>query len=60
VPTFQAHRSNHLNEIVHPTCAKCGTPMWLIRVERDEPRTERHTFECQVCSNSTSDTVKIR
>ena len=27
----------HSEDIVHPTCAKCGAPMWLTRIEPDEP-----------------------
>jgi hypothetical protein len=23
-------------DIVHPTCAKCGAPMWLTRIEPDQ------------------------
>jgi hypothetical protein len=56
---FEAHRSNFPDEIVHPTCAQCGAPMWLTRIERDGPGTENRTFECQACGNSTSDTVTI-
>jgi hypothetical protein len=46
--------------IVHPTCAKCGAPMWLTRIEPDEPGVGKRTFECQACGNSTMDTVKFR
>jgi hypothetical protein len=24
------------------TCVKCGAPMWLTRIERDEPGSARH------------------
>jgi hypothetical protein len=45
-------------EIVHPTCAKCGAPMWLTRIEPDEPGVEKRTFECQVCQYEAIDIVK--
>ena len=45
VHPFRAH------DIVHPTCAKCGAPMWLTRIEPDEPGSEKRTFECQACQN---------
>ena len=38
-------------DIVHPTCAKCGAPMWLTRIEPDGPEVEKRTFECQACQN---------
>jgi hypothetical protein len=49
-----------LQDIVHPTCAKCGAPMWLTRIEPDGPGSERRTFECQACQNEVIDFVKIR
>jgi hypothetical protein len=39
--------SIHSPDIVHPTCAKCGGPMWLTRIEPDEPGSEQRTFECK-------------
>jgi hypothetical protein len=56
----QAHWSRYPDEIVHPTCARCGAPMWLTRIERDGPCHEKQMFECQACGNSTMDTVKVR
>ena len=47
-------------EIEHPDCANCGAPMWLIRVEPDEPDHDRRTFECQACGNSKIEIVKLR
>jgi hypothetical protein len=49
---------SHLEEIAHPTCVKCGAPMWLTRIERDEPGSARHTFECQACQNEVIEVVK--
>jgi hypothetical protein len=47
-------------DIVHPTCAKCGAPMWLTRIEPDEPNSEMRTFECQACQNEAIEVVKFR
>ena len=33
-------------QIPHPNCPKCGTPMWLARIEPDEPNYDRRTYEC--------------
>jgi hypothetical protein len=55
----QSYSSPYPNEIVHPTCARCGAPMWLIRIEPDEPGKALQTFECQACGNSTDEVVKF-
>jgi hypothetical protein len=47
-------------DIVHPTCAKCGAPMWLTRIEPDQPGVEKRTFECQACQNEAIELVKHR
>ena len=47
-------------DIVHPTCAKCGAPMWLIRLEPDGPGSQQRTFECQACQNEAIEIVKCR
>jgi hypothetical protein len=47
-------------DIVHPTCAKCGAPMWLTRIDPDGPSLEKRTFECQACQNEVIDIVKKR
>jgi transposase-like protein len=39
-------------EITHPTCERCGAPMWLTRIEPDRPRHERRTFECKACGKT--------
>jgi hypothetical protein len=48
-PTFQAV---YPDEIVHPTCARCGVRMWLMRIEPDEPGREKRTFECEACGRT--------
>ena len=45
-------------DIVHPTCAKCGAPMWLTRIDPDGPSLEKRTFECQACQNEAIDVVR--
>ena len=47
-------------DIVHPTCAKCGAPMLLARIERDEPGWQKRTFERQACQNEAIELVKCR
>jgi len=42
---------SHEVEIAHPICDRCGAPMWLTRIESDEPGRDRHTFECKACGN---------
>jgi hypothetical protein len=51
---------SHSEDIVHPTCAKCGAPMWLTRIGPDEPNSEKRTFECQACQNEAIEVVKFR
>jgi hypothetical protein len=47
-------------EIVHPKCAKCGSPIWLAHIEHDKPGYDRRTFECVECENSINEIVKYR
>jgi hypothetical protein len=35
-----------------PTCANCGTLMWLARIAPDKPGFDSRTFECPVCNES--------
>ena len=41
----QSQSISHSQDIVHPTCPKCGAPMWLTRLEPDGPGSEQRTFE---------------
>ena len=41
-------------------CPKCGTPMWLARIEPDEPDHDRRTYECAECDHSTTVVVKYK
>jgi hypothetical protein len=51
---------NHfaITDIVHPTCPKCGAPMWLTRIAQDGSGWQQRTFECQACQNETIDVVQ--
>jgi predicted RNA-binding Zn-ribbon protein involved in translation (DUF1610 family) len=55
----QSQSISHSQDIVHPTCPKCGA-MWLTRLEPDGPGSEQRTFECQACQNEVFDVVKCR
>jgi predicted RNA-binding Zn-ribbon protein involved in translation (DUF1610 family) len=48
------------NSIVRPPCIKCGTQMFLARIEPLRPNHDRHTFECPECGNSESLVVKYQ
>jgi hypothetical protein len=56
----QFQLSSPAEDIVHPTCAKCGAPMWLTRIEPEGPGSEQRTFECQACQNVLTEIVKFR
>ncbi len=56
----QSQSIPYAQDIVHPTCAKCGAPMWLTRIEPDEPGSEKRTFECQACQNELVEVIKYR
>ena len=47
-------------EIAHPTCERCGAPMWLTRIEPDKPDHDRRTFECKACGKTVVEVVKYR
>jgi hypothetical protein len=47
-------------EIAHPECQKCGTPMWLARIEPDKPDYDRRTFKCPECDHSLTEVVKYK
>ena len=41
-------------------CPRCTSPMWLARIEPDEPGYEICTFECQNCEHSLKVSAKYR
>ena len=47
-------------QIVKHRCPKCRTPMWLARIEPDEPNYDRRTYECLECTRSITEVVKYR
>ena len=47
-------------QIPHPNCPKCGTSMWLARIEPDEPNYDRRTYECPECDHSITEIVKYK
>jgi transposase-like protein len=54
------HYDSARMEIIHPTCARCGAPMWLTRIEPDESNYDRRTFECKACGKTVVEVVKYR
>ena len=54
------HSARSQPQIPHPDCPKCGTPMWLARIEPDEPNYDRRTYECAECDHSTTVVVKYK
>ena len=42
-------------KIDRPTCARCGSSMWLLKISQDGVGTEFRKFECPVCEVSTGD-----
>ena len=55
------HDSSHSQlESSCPHCPKCGTPMWLTRIEPDEPDHDRRTYECPECDHSITEVVKYK
>jgi transposase-like protein len=47
-------------ESSRPRCPNCGTPMWLARIEPDEPNHDRRTYECPECDRSITEVVKYK
>ena len=43
-----------------PKCTKCGTPMWIARIEPDKPGFDKRTFECPACDHSETIIVEYR
>jgi len=54
-----AHVTRKL-EIAAPKCPKCGTHMWLARIEPDAPDYDRRTYECPECDHSVTEIVKYK
>jgi predicted RNA-binding Zn-ribbon protein involved in translation (DUF1610 family) len=56
-----AMRSSHFIasnlDVMRPECPKCGTRMWLARIEPDEPGYDRRKFECPECDHELVEVV---
>jgi hypothetical protein len=50
----------NIQSIQRPECPACGAPMWLARIEPDEPDHDRRTFECPRCQDEVTEVVKYR
>ena len=50
----------HRAFIDHPSCPKCGSPMWLARIEPDKPDHDLRTFECPNCEHAETKVVKFK
>jgi len=46
--------------IARPNCPKCGTRMWIARIEPDEPNYDRRTLECPECDHSFTEILKYK
>jgi DNA-directed RNA polymerase subunit M/transcription elongation factor TFIIS len=46
--------------VEQPACPNCGAPMWLTRIEPDEPAHDRRSFACRQCGHEQSIVVKYR
>jgi transposase-like protein len=44
--------------IDRPLCPKCGSVMWLVRVQAEGQGIDKQTFECPVCDLSKNDSGK--
>ena len=47
-------------EMGRPRCEKCGTLMWLARIEPDSRNHDKRTFECSVCEATITKVVKYK
>ena len=46
--------------LARPTCPRCGTQMWLERIEPDKPDYDKRTFECPRCQKEVTEIVKYK
>jgi hypothetical protein len=56
----QSHYTAAQPGIDHPPCPKCGTHMWLARIEPDKPGHDLRRFECPACNDSICIEVKYK
>jgi len=43
-----------------PRCRRCGTAMWLVRIEADKEDHDKRTFECPSCNSVKTEVVKYK
>ena len=46
--------------IDHASCPKCGSAMWLARIEPDKPDHDLRTFQCPNCEHTETKVVKFK
>lgn len=51
-------QSQHL-VVRHPICRKCGTKMYLARLQLEKSEQDRLTFECPQCAHVEVEIVKV-
>ena len=57
----QSHIHDPFKPIVFPPCPRCGSQMWLTRIEpTDKPDYDQRTLECHPCEHSELMIVKFR
>jgi hypothetical protein len=42
-----------------PVCSKCGTPMWLTRIQPDQPGYARRSLECPCCHHQMTEVIEL-
>jgi ribosomal protein S27AE len=42
-----------------PVCSKCGSPMWLTRIEPDKFGFARRSFECPRCQHQMTEVIEL-
>jgi hypothetical protein len=52
--------TDRAQEIEHPKCAICGSPMSLARIEPSDVDQDQRTFECKACDTTKIEIVKFR
>jgi transposase-like protein len=43
-----------------PPCPRCGSPMWLVRLDPHDEGHDLRSFECKVCDHSESKVVQFK
>jgi DNA-directed RNA polymerase subunit RPC12/RpoP len=51
--------TNQSKVAARPVCSKCGTPMWLTRIQPDKPGCARRTFECPRCQHQMISVIEL-